>query len=275
MSQLIPFEFSDRQIRVVQIDGEPFFVGKDVCLALGYTDPTTAIRSHCKGVQKQHPLQTPGGIQEMRVLTEADVLRLIVSSTLPAAEAFERWVFEEVLPTIRKTGGYTTPTAPRQPTKIEVELAGAEAFVRMLKPAPSSQVSMLTHIIKANGGDPGFLPSYVIDAAPDSASGSSMETKPLTDLLKMHGINMRACAYNRLLEDAGFLSRNTRRSTSEAGGMKQYWTVTKAGLRYGKNVTNPGNPRETHPHWYVERFAELHQRVSGHSSHRQTMQLAA
>lgn len=105
---LIPFSFEGHSIRVVTgDDGQPLFVGKDVCEALGYVDPTTAMRSHCKGVQKRHPLQTAGGVQELRVLNEADVLRLIVSSTLLAAQAFERLVFEEILPTIRRTGSYT------------------------------------------------------------------------------------------------------------------------------------------------------------------------
>lgn len=107
----IPFRFEKHDIRVVHIDGEPHFAGKDVCDALGYVDATTAIRSHCKGVQKLHPLLTGGGMQSARVLAESDVLRLIVSSTLPAAEAFERWVFEEVLPSIRKTGSYSAPAA--------------------------------------------------------------------------------------------------------------------------------------------------------------------
>jgi anti-repressor protein len=87
----------------VTVDGASHFVGKDVADRLGYADPTTAIRSHCRGVQKLHPiLDSLGRKQEVRVLAEPDVLRLIVGSRLPAAERFERWVFEEVLPAIRK-----------------------------------------------------------------------------------------------------------------------------------------------------------------------------
>lgn len=105
--KLVPFQFESREIRVITDEnGGTLFVGKDVCEALGYADATTAMRSHCKGVQKLHPLQTPGGLQNVRVLIEADVLRLIVSSTLPAAQSFERLVFEEILPTIRRTGAY-------------------------------------------------------------------------------------------------------------------------------------------------------------------------
>ncbi len=65
-----------------------------------------------QGEAKRLPLfQTPGGMQEVRIISEPDMLRLIVSSKLPAAERFERWVFEEVLPTLRKTGTYSTPGA--------------------------------------------------------------------------------------------------------------------------------------------------------------------
>lgn len=107
---LIPMQFENANIRVVTDEsGEPWFVGKDVCDALGYANPNKVMNDHCKGVTKRYPLSTAGGMQEVRVLSEPDVLRLIVRSTLPAAERFERWVFEDVLPTIRKTGGYGKP----------------------------------------------------------------------------------------------------------------------------------------------------------------------
>lgn len=112
MSDLSVFAFDSQAVRVVMVDGEPWFVGKDVAEVLGYTDTVNAIKQHCKGVVKRHPLSTPGGTQELRVISEPDMLRLIVGSKLPAAERFERWVFEEVLPSIRKTGAYVDPKAP-------------------------------------------------------------------------------------------------------------------------------------------------------------------
>lgn len=71
---------------------------------LGYTNPNKAMKQHCRGVVKYHPIQTSGGLQELWVLNEPDVLRLIINSKLPAAQAFEALVFEEILPSIRKTG---------------------------------------------------------------------------------------------------------------------------------------------------------------------------
>ncbi len=112
MSDLNVFVFDSQAVRVVMVDGKPWFVGKDVAEVLGYANPADAIAKHCKGVAKRYPLATPGGTQELRIISEPDVLRLIVGSKLPAAEAFERLVFEEVLPSIRKTGAYVDPKAP-------------------------------------------------------------------------------------------------------------------------------------------------------------------
>ena len=105
-TQIIPFDFDGAPVRALLLDGVPHFVGRDVADRLGYADPTNAIKKHCKGVAKHHPLQTAGGMQNVRVIAEPDVLRLIIGSRLPAAERFERWVFEEVLPAIRRDGGY-------------------------------------------------------------------------------------------------------------------------------------------------------------------------
>lgn len=112
-SSITPFQFESHAVRVLTDEtGEPLFVGKDVCVALGYADHTNAMKQHCRGVVKRHPItDSLGRTQEVRVLSEPDVLRLIVSSHLPEAEKFERWVFEEVLPSIRKTGAYVAPGA--------------------------------------------------------------------------------------------------------------------------------------------------------------------
>lgn len=112
MSNVTPYNFEGANIRALEIDGEPWFVGKDVAEVLGYADANKAVRDHCKGEPKRLPLQTAGGMQEVRVISEPDMLRLIVNSAMPAAERFERWVFETVLPSIRKTGGYGAKADP-------------------------------------------------------------------------------------------------------------------------------------------------------------------
>lgn len=95
------------EVRTI-LDGETLlFCGSDVARELGYARPNEAFARHAKGTLKQRIL-TNGGEQEMLFITEGDVYRLIVRSKLPAAEKFERWLFDEVVPMIRKTGGYMT-----------------------------------------------------------------------------------------------------------------------------------------------------------------------
>lgn len=96
------------EVRTVEIDGKPYFVGTDVAKALGYSNPRKAILDHCKGVTKRDT-PTSSGIQSMSYINEGDLYRLIMKSKLPSAEKFEAWVMDEVLPTIRKTGSYQKP----------------------------------------------------------------------------------------------------------------------------------------------------------------------
>lgn len=96
------------QMRTVEINGKTMFCGKDVATALGYKDTTNALKSHCKkdGVAIHHLTDSLGRSQETKFISEGNVYRLIAKSKLPAAEKFESWVFDDVLPTIRKTGSY-------------------------------------------------------------------------------------------------------------------------------------------------------------------------
>ena len=96
------------EIRTIEIDGKPYFVGTDVAKALGYNNPRDAVSRHCKGVVK-HDTPTSSGVQLMSYINEGDLYRLIMKSKLPSAEKFEAWVMDEVLPTIRKTGSYQKP----------------------------------------------------------------------------------------------------------------------------------------------------------------------
>ena len=92
-------------VRTVEQDGKVLFCGKDVAEALGYVRTADAISAHCKGVCDL-PTPTGGGSQIMKYISEGDLYRLITHSKLPTAEKFERWVFDDVLPSIRKHGLY-------------------------------------------------------------------------------------------------------------------------------------------------------------------------
>lgn len=95
-------------IRTLEIDGKPYFVGKDIADMLGYSNSRRALKDHCRWVTFRyvpHP-QNPEKEIGMSFIPESDIYRLIVRSKLPAAERFETWVFDEVLPSIRRSGGY-------------------------------------------------------------------------------------------------------------------------------------------------------------------------
>ena len=94
-------------VRTLEENGQILFCAKDVTANLGYENAACTIQKHCKGISKRYTL-TNGGTQTMMFIPESDVYRLIIRSKLPAAERFERWVVEEILPSIRKHGIYAS-----------------------------------------------------------------------------------------------------------------------------------------------------------------------
>ena len=93
------------EIRTVTKNNKTYFAGSNVASALGYAIPHKAVQTHCKGVLKWN-IPTKSGNQDVLFIPEGDVYRLIMRSKLPAAEKFESWVVDEVIPSIRKNGGY-------------------------------------------------------------------------------------------------------------------------------------------------------------------------
>lgn len=112
MNEIKVWNYESSEVRTIEKDGEPWFIGKDVADILGYTNPRKAIGDHVdeedKGVTK---CDTLGGVQNLTVINESGLYSLILSSKLPDAKKFKRWVTSEVLPSIRKTGNYSMQQA--------------------------------------------------------------------------------------------------------------------------------------------------------------------
>lgn len=125
--EITPFDFNGHVVRVVATNPDrPLWVAKDVAVALGYKDPTNAIKAHCRGVANHHPIvDRLGRMQNVRVIAEPDLYRLIVGSDLKTAQEFERKVFEEILPSIRRHGGYLTEQ------KLEDVLADPDTIIKL------------------------------------------------------------------------------------------------------------------------------------------------
>ena len=164
------------QIRVIQADGKYLFCASDVAKSLGYKRPADAVTAHCKG-SVIYRLPTAGGEQLAKLIPEGDVYRLIVHSKLPSAERFERWVFDEVLPSIRKHGAYITreklwevATSPEAMMKLCSDLLAEReenAALREENAMLEGKAPVGRKVLVVGGGGAGF--SSAITAAQEGA----------------------------------------------------------------------------------------------------------
>lgn len=131
------------EIRTLTEGDRVLFCASDVAKALGYANSRKAISDHCKGVTKRDT-PTNGGLQMLSYIYEGDIYRLIAHSKLPSAEKFERWVFDEVLPMIRKTGGYVAD----EDLFVETYLPFSDDNTKMLFKLTLETVQQLNGIIR-------------------------------------------------------------------------------------------------------------------------------
>ena len=133
MNKLMKFENKQfGEIRMVEIENKPYFIASDVAKSLGYKNSREAVKQHCRWVAKHdipHP-QSKNKTLQVNIIPEGDMYRLITNSELENAEKFEKWVFDEVLPQIRKTGTYMT------------ELKGQEKMFKLMRSEINEMVSM-------------------------------------------------------------------------------------------------------------------------------------
>ncbi|MGH2416380.1 MAG: BRO-N domain-containing protein, partial [Microcystaceae cyanobacterium] len=119
MSNLAVFTFENQQVRFVGTIEKPEWIAQDVCHVLGIKRTSDAISPFENDEKGAVTIRTPGGDQEMLTVTEPGLYRLIFKSRKPVAKRFQRWVFHEVLPSIRKTGSYTLPQPEGERLKLE------------------------------------------------------------------------------------------------------------------------------------------------------------
>mgnify|MGYP001658246429 CR=1 FL=1 len=178
------------QVRSLVINDEPWFIGKDVARALGYADTKKAIQRHVDDEDKgRDETPTPGGTQNMVIINESGLYSLVLSSKLPSAKKFKRWVTSEVLPALRKTGQYQVK-----------ELSGQELMAKALIEAQS--------VLAAKDKQIEQMKPKALFADAVSASKGSISVGSLAKLLAQNGI---AIGQNRLfawLRDNNFLIKD-------------------------------------------------------------------
>ena len=181
------WNYESSQIRTVQVNGEPWFVGKDVATVLGYSNPRDAINKRVddedKGVAK---CDTLGGIQDLTIINESGLYSLVLSSKLPNAKKFKRWVTNEVLPSIRKHGAYMTEQT------LERALTSPDFLIELatqLK-AEREQRKQLETTVAAQSEQMEQDKPKVLFADSVTASSSSILIGELAKLIKQNGVDI-------------------------------------------------------------------------------------
>lgn len=182
-------------IRIIEKDGEPWFVGKDVATALGYKEATKAAREKVddedKGVSK---IDTPSGIQEMTIINESGLYSLVLSSKLPTAKKFKRWVTNEVISSIRKHGAYMTPET------LEKVLLSPDTLMQLAQNLKDEQEKRKALEAQIESQKPAALFTGAVET-----SKTSILIGELAKMLKQNGINI---GQNRLfawMREKGYL----------------------------------------------------------------------
>ena len=176
-------------IRTIEIKGKTYFCGSDVASALGYAKPNNAVATHCRATLKRG---TPisGKIQEINFISEGDVYRLITHSKLPGAERFESWIFDEVLPSIRKHGLYAADELLNNP----------DLFINALQQLKQERERTLNLQLKV------AQKQQIINEMKPKASYYDMilqnkSTVPISQIAKDYGMSGRA--FNTMLHNLG------------------------------------------------------------------------
>lgn len=185
------------RVRTAQIDDKPYFVATDIANALGYTNPRDAVSRHCKGVVK---LDTPtsSGTQQMSYINEGDVYRLIMKSKLPSAERFESWVMDEVLPSIRKNGGYIAG----QETMTDDELLAKALMVA------NNKIAERDRIIEHQKAKIEYDRPKTIFADAVATSNTSILVGDLAKIICQNGVQIGQKRLFAWLRDNGYLMKS-------------------------------------------------------------------
>lgn len=195
MPELQIFQYEKQQIRTVVIDGEPWFVAKDVCDVLGHSNSRVALERLDEDEKGVSTVYTLGGQQEVSVINESGMYSLVLTSRRPEARAFKRWITHEVIPSIRKTGSYGVQ---RELTRLElIELARESEVARLDAEKRNAELEYQLRIQEPK----------VVFADAVTTSHTSILIGELAKILKQNGIDI---GQNRLFEwmrEHGYLIR--------------------------------------------------------------------
>ncbi|ADQ61269.1 phage antirepressor [Lactobacillus delbrueckii subsp. lactis] len=214
------FNFESSPVRVIEIDNEPWFVGKDVAKVLGYSNPQKALRDHVDEEDSRgERIVTPSGIQTTKVINESGLYSLILSSKLPTAKKFKRWVTSVVLPSIRKHGMFATEKT------IDQMLEDPDSMIRVLTEMKEERAKRRLAEEKAAKLEPKAKFCDVVLQNPALVN--------VTVIAKDYG--MSAQAMNKLLENLGVQYNQNKVWFLYAKYQSNGWTQSTTSMVKGKD----------------------------------------
>lgn len=200
------------EVRIVIVEGKEFFIASDVAKALGYKRPNDAISAHCRSTAKHsipHP-QSNSKFIDVNIIQEGDLYRLITNSKLPSAEKFESWVMDEVLPTIRKTGGYVANTN----MFVEEYFADLDPNVKLILTTALDQVKAKDKIIAQQDEVIQIQAPKAIFADAISGADTNITIAELAKVLSQNGYKTGQNRLYKELRENGFVMNTKSKETN-------------------------------------------------------------
>lgn len=228
------------EVRVEMQNGEPMFCLADVCRVLDLRASDVRQRLGDDVVSTHTILDNLGRKQTANFVNEDGLYDVVLDSRKPEAKQFRKWVTKEVLPSIRKTGGYSVQK------QIEPTTSDAILWINSISEALGLNNQSKLLLYKQWGESKGLpTPDYVT---------SKDVLLSATELLKRNEVKVSARVFNVAMTEKGLLEKKTRPSSK---GEKSFNHLTEKGLIYGENQVSPSNPKETQPLYYENKFREL------------------
>ena len=184
-------------VRMIEENGNVLFCGNDVASALGYKSPKDAISAHCRGAVKRRLTDALGREQETTFIPEGDIYRLAARSKLPSADEFERWIFDEVLPSLRKHGAYMTPDT------LDQMISSPEFGIRLLTELKSEQERRKALEEKIEADAPAVRFANAI-----TSCDTNILVRDLAKILKQNGVDTGEKRLYEQLRSDGYLIKD-------------------------------------------------------------------
>lgn len=243
MRELSIFEYKGKQVRTIQKDGETWWVLKDVCGILGiskYRDTASRLDEDERGSVR---VDTPGGEQEMTVVNESGLYNVILRSDKAEAKPFRKWVTAEVLPSIRKTGGYG-----RQ-----------DAALLKLTEHVGKLTEMVVGLYEDKRKEERTLPRAAKQLALDGTE--ERELCGVTELLTRFDLAYGAAEFNAMMREKGYMEKRKYARLWEKGE-REIDILTEKGLPYGQNCKHVRSSRGAQPKYYADCFLVFYKKVT-------------